>query len=215
MTRPRLPRRPHPTASRDRTASLITLQPLPTTMSYANLKGFPPRPFADQRKVFSVVLSGPPWLKRCSSWSFVDKKVFFATLRAPSRIKERCSPRPSASSADKKGVLRGPSWTKRCSSRLFAPLRGQKGVLRDPSRPFADQRKVFSASLRVLRGQKRCSSRPFVDKKVFFATLRAPSRIKERCSPRPSASSADKKGVLRGPSWTKRCPPWSSVALRG
>ena len=131
MTHPRLLRRPHPTASRDRTAPLLTLQPISTTMSFANLKGFPPRPFADQRKLLSVVLSGPPWLKRCSSWPFVDKKVFVA-------------------------------------------LRGQKGVLRDPSRPFADQRKVFSDP-----------SRPF--------------RIKERCSPRPSAS-ADKKGVLRDPS---------------
>ena len=176
MTRPRLPRRPHPTASRDRTASLITLQPLPTTMSYANLKGFPPRPFADQRKVFSVVLSGPPWTKkvffvafrgqkgvlrdpsrpswtkRCSSRPFAD----------PSRIKERCSPRPSA---DKKGILRGPSWTKRCSSRPFAPLRGsKKGVLRAPS------------------WTKRCSPWSSVALRGQKGVLRAPSRIKERCS---------------------------------
>ena len=219
MTRPRLPRRPHPTASRDRTASLITLQPLPTTMSYANLKGFPPRPFADQRKVSSVVLSGPPWLKRCSSRPFATLRGQKGVLRDPSRrIKERCSPRPLRGQkrcssrpfaplrGSKKGVLRAPPRTKKV---FFAALRGQKGVLRDPSRPFADQRKVFSASLRVLRGQKgvlrdpsrpfadqrkvfsaplrgqkRCSSAgiPFVDKKVFFATLRAPSRIKERCS---------------------------------
>ena len=180
MTHPRLLRRPHPTASRDRTAPLLTLQPISTTMSFANLQGFPPRPFADQRKLLSVVLSGPPWLKRCSSWPFVDKKVFFAPLRAPSRIKERCSPRPSADKkvffarplrGSKKGVLRAPS----------RPFADKKGVLRDPSRPSWTKR-CSSRPFAPLRGQKRYSSRPFVDKKVFFATLRAPSRIKERCS---------------------------------
>ena len=136
-----------------------------------------------------------------------------ATLCGPKKIALRG---PQWPSVVKKVFFRGPSWTKRCSSRPFAdqrkvfsaPLRGQKGVLRDPSRPFADQRKVFSAPL---HGQKRYSSRPFVDKKVFFATLRAPSRIKERCSPRPSA---DKKGILRGPSWTKRCSSRPFAPLR-
>ena len=54
---------------------------------------------------------------RASSRPFADqRKVFFAVLSGPSRIK------------------------KRCSSRSFAPLRGsKKGVLSDPSRPFADR----------------------------------------------------------------------------
>ena len=44
------------------------------------------RAFADQRKVFFVVPSGPSW----------TKEVSFAPLRVPSRIKERCSSRPFA-----------------------------------------------------------------------------------------------------------------------
>ncbi|MCY3899323.1 MAG: hypothetical protein OXF86_12155, partial [Caldilineaceae bacterium] len=57
------------------------------------------------------VLRGP-------SWPFVDKKVFFATLRVTSR-------------------------TKRCSSWPFMALRIQKGVLREPSRDFADEKVFF------------------------------------------------------------------------
>ena len=92
---------------------------------------------------------------RCSprpSASSADKKVDKKGLR--------CSPCPSASSADKK-VLR-------CSSCPFAALRGFKkkvlrcspcpsassaeGVLRAPSRPFVDKKGL------------RCSSQPFVDR---------------------------------------------------
>ena len=152
-------------------------------------------------KVFSVPLRGQTKLCPCKdflrgpSWPFVDKK--------------RCSPRPSASSADKKGlrcspcpfadrpnyalakiffvVLRGPSWTKR-------------GVLRGPPRPPRTKRaKVFSC--------------PFADRpnyalaKIFFVVLRGPSW--------------KKRGVLRAPSRTDQIMPlqrfssWSFVALRG
>ena len=116
----------------------------------------PSRPFADQEKVFSVVLRAPPWIKRCSSrpfvdqkgvlrgpsWPFVDKKVFLPTLRG-----------------SRKGVLRGPSWPF-VDKKVFLPtLRGsRKGVLRGPSWPFVDK-KVF---LPALRGSKRCSSWSFV-----------------------------------------------------
>ena len=73
----------------------------------------------------------------------------------------RCSPRPSASSADKKGL--------RCSPRPSASSADKKGV------------KVFSAPLRVLRGQKGF--------KVFSAPLRV-LRGKQvlRCFPCPSAA---------------------------
>ena len=87
--------------------------------------------------------------------------VAVAVLRDPSRpfADKRCcscrSPRPSASSADKKGVA--------------------VAVLRDPSRPFADKRCCSCRS--------PWPSVSFVDKKVlqlqFFATLRAPSRTKD------------------------------------
>ena len=115
-----------------------------------------------------------------------SEKVFFAPLRAPSRAfadKKRCSPRPSASSADPKVffvVLSGPSWI--------------KGVLRAPSRAFADK--------------KRCSPRPSAssaDPKVFFVVLGGPSWTKGVLRA-PSRAFADKKVffvVLCGPSWIK------------
>ena len=121
-----------------------------------------------------------------------------AQLRKENPIRLWCSPRPSATSADKKVF-----------SATLRVLRGQKGVLRDPPRPPRTKRcsprpsassadkKVFSATLRDLRGQKgvlrdpprpprtkRCSPRPSAssaDKKVFFATLRVTSRINWFC----------------------------------
>ena len=152
-------------------------------------------------KVFSVPLRGQTKLCPCKdflrgpSWPFVEKK--------------RCSPRPSASSADKKGLRCSPCpFADRPNYALakifFVALRGQKEVF---SVPLRGQTKLCPCK-DFLRGP----SWPFVDKK--------------RCSPRPSASSADKKGlrcspcpfadrpnyalakiffvVLRGPSWTKR-----------
>ena len=62
----------------------------------------PPRPSASSadKKVFSVVLRGPPWIKKVFSvvlrgppWpsaSSAEKKVFFATLRVTSRINWFC-----------------------------------------------------------------------------------------------------------------------------
>ena len=107
----------------------------------------------------------PPRTKRCSSWPFVDQKVFFATLRVPSRIKKgvlRVSPRPPR--------------TKRCSSWPLVALRGSKGVLHDPSRAFVDK--------------ERCSPRlsaSSADKKMFFVALSGPSWIKRFSSSLPSS----------------------------
>ena len=114
-------------------------------------------------------------LQRFSSWSFVEKK--------------RCSPRPSASSADKKGsrcspcpfadrpnyalakiffvALRGPSWKKR--GVLRGPPRPPRikrvqGVLRAPSRTDQNMplQRFSSWSFVALRGKKE----------VFSAALR-------------------------------------------
>ena len=137
--------------------------------------------------------------------------VFFAALRVPSRIKERCSPRPFV---DKERCSPRPFVDKeRCSSRpfvrkvFFACLRGsKKGVLRAPSRAFADQRKVFFAPLRVpSRIKERCSSRPFVVLRTAALRLRGSKKGVLRA---PSRAFADQRKVffaaLRGPSWTKK-----------
>ena len=80
----------------------------------------------------------PPRTKSCSSWPFVDQKVFFATLRVPSWIKKgvlRVSPRPPR--------------TKRCSSW-----------------PFVDQKVFFVTALQFPgksdypRPHAHASSRP-------------------------------------------------------
>ena len=153
--------------------------------------------------MFSLPLRGP----HCPPWT---KKVFSPTPRGPSRTKKSCSPRPSAalrvlrgqkkgvlrapprpsvSSADKKGVLPDPSWPFADKKKLFsAPLRGPpcpprtKKVFsptpRGPSRTKKSCSPRPSAALRVLRGQKRCSPRPL--------------RGQKRCSPRPYPPSRTK-----------------------
>ena len=165
--------------------------------------------------------------KRCSSRSFAPLrgskgfKVFSAPLRAlrgqkkgvlrvPSRPfvdqrGSRCSPRPSVSSADKKGVLRAPP----------CPSVDKKGVLRAPPCPSVDKKGVLRAPpwtkgvQGVLRAppcpprtKKRCSSRSFAPLrgskwfKVFSAPLRL-LRGQKRFSPCPSVP-------LRAPPWIKR-----------
>ena len=173
--------------------------------------------------------------KRCSPPPFIGRpnhdpaKVFFVTLRGPSRIK--------------KGVLPYPSWTdqfmipRRFSSRPFAALRGSKRCSPPPfiGRPNHDPAKVFFVTLRgpsrPFADQKRCSPLPFVDRpihdpaKVFFVTLRGPSRPfvdQKRCSPLPFVDRPNHdpakvfSAALRGPSWMKRCspPPFVGVLPR-
>ena len=85
----------------------------------------------------------------------------------------------SASSADKKAVLRAPS-------RAFA----------DQSVPFITTPLLFSKSLRALRGQKSsspCPSVPSVDKKDVLRVPPRPPRTKSSSS-RPFASLRGSKG---------------------
>ena len=118
--------------------------------------GFPPqRPPEKTRPASGALVPG----------HFPLSLAVLAALRG----QKKCSSRPSASSADKKGV-----------KVFFLPLR-------------VDQ-KVFSVPLRVLVTKKvlRCSSCPSVssvDQKVFFA---CPCGQKSVFAP---PSSADKKGV--------------------
>ena len=100
---------------------------------------------------------------------YVKQKILFVALGGQNKAVLRAPPRPSVSSADKKGVLPDPSW------------------------PFADKIKLFSAplpaALRVaLRGQKkavlRAPPRPSVS-----------SVDKKRCSHRPYPPFADKAHI--------------------
>ena len=116
----------------------------------------PPSP-----SVALTVLRGQKW---CSSWPFVDSKSCSPRPSAALRVlrgQKRCSPRPlvalrgqkkavlrapprpSVSSADKKGVLPAPSWPLSCSpcpsadkNKLFSPCPSvdKKAVHPDPSR---------------------------------------------------------------------------------
>ena len=173
----------------------------------------PPSP-----SVALTVLRGQKW---CSSWPFVDSKRCSPRPSAALRVlrgQKRCSPRPLvALRGQKKAVLRAPP-------RPSVSSADKKGVLPDPSWPFADKIKLFSAplpaALRVLRGQKRCSPRPLV-------ALRGQKKAVLRAPPRPSVSSADKKGVLPDPSWPfadkkkqfsaslrgPPCPPWTKKGV--
>ena len=127
-------------------------------------KVFPPPPFADRpnynpEKVFSVVLRGPPWTKRCPPcpsarpftdqkgvlrgppWPSVDKKVFPPPLRGQTLTTlKRCSPWPSVALRGQKGVSPCPS------ARPFNP--DQKGVLRGPSVALRGQKGVSPPALR-------------------------------------------------------------------
>ena len=83
-------------------------------------------------------------------------------LSASLRRQKRCSPSPSASSADKKGVLRAPPRpprTKRCSPRPSASSADKKGVLRAPPRPPRTKR--CSPALPHI-GYAICLTRTFV-----------------------------------------------------
>ena len=117
---------------------------------------------------------------------YVKQKILFVALGGQNKAVLRAPPRPSVSSADKKGVLPDPSW------------------------PFADKIKLFSAplpaALRVLRGQKRCSPRPLV-------ALRGQNKAVLRAPPRPSVSSADKKKLFSAPLRGPPCPPWTKKGV--
>ena len=69
-----------------------------------------------------MALRGQKGVLRGSPWPSVDKEMFFAPLRAPSRIKKRCSSWPLV-------ALRG---QKRCSPRPPRPPRTKRDVLRAP-----------------------------------------------------------------------------------
>ena len=103
----------------------------------------PSWPFVD-KKVFSVVLRGPPW----------TKKVFLVVLRGPSWIKKGVLRGPSWPSVDEKGVLSGPSW----------PSVDKKGVLRGPSWPFVDKKGVLCGPPWPSVDKIRFSPRPFADR---------------------------------------------------
>gem|GEM_PF-1923297 len=126
------------------------------------------------------------------------KKIRYAhgVLRAPSRLKERCSSRPFV---DKKVlqlqfsvVLRGhscPSWTRDVAV----------AVLRGPSRSFVDKKALQLQFSVVLRGPpcpswtKRCCSCSSPWSSVALRVLRGQKTL-------PLQFFA----ALRGPSWTKK-----------
>ena len=122
----------------------------------------------------------PPWTITCKHFSTarpalpLNAASILLTLNLLDPIKlqpaqsaavqKRCSPRPSASSTDKKAILRVSPRIKK--EPFFATLRvtsrTNKDVLRDPPCPSVSSvdKKVFSAPRRVLRGSKSPSPRP-------------------------------------------------------
>ena len=107
-----------------------------------------------------------PNLDRTSKRPIVDRKVFFASLSDPSRIRKVFSV-----------ALRGPSWIQK--GRFLAPAPTSVGA-------------PLVGALVLAPNLDRTSKRPIVDRKVFFASLSDPSRMK-RCSPWPLAALRGKK----------------------
>ena len=155
------------------------------------------------RKVFSVALRGPSWIQkgrflapaptsvgaplvgalvlapnldRTSKRPIVDRKVFFASLSDPSRIRKVFSV-----------ALRGPSWIQK--GRFLAPAPTSVGA-------------PLVGALVLAPNLDRTSKRPIVDRKVFFASLSDPSRIRKVFSVALRGPSWIQKGRFLAPAPT-------------